>query len=82
MERYEVKEKTDWQPPCLADGSPKPDIFLYKNGKHLQLPFYPKWNDSGWYQLTAINKHGAVNSYFTLNILCKKKYSSVLYIFS
>lgn len=71
-ERYEVKEKTDWQP-CLADGLPKPDISLYKNGKNIQLPFYPKWSDSGLYHLTASNKHGNVNSYFTLNILCKKK---------
>ncbi|XP_048047158.1 intercellular adhesion molecule 5 isoform X5 [Megalobrama amblycephala] len=68
-ERYEVKEKTDWQPPCFAGGLPKPYIFLYKNGKNIQLPFYPKWNDSGLYQLNASNKHGAVNSYFTLNIL-------------
>ncbi|XP_067238673.1 intercellular adhesion molecule 5 isoform X2 [Chanodichthys erythropterus] len=68
-ERYEVKEQTDWQPPCLADGLPKPDIVLYKNGKNLKLPFYLKWNDSGLYHLNATNKHGSVISYFTLNIL-------------
>ncbi|XP_056108692.1 intercellular adhesion molecule 5 [Rhinichthys klamathensis goyatoka] len=68
-ESYEVKEKTPFQHPCVANGLPKPDVSLHKNGKLIALPYYPKWNDSGWYQLTASNKHGTVNSTFVLTIL-------------
>ncbi|XDV12572.1 hypothetical protein PO909_001206 [Leuciscus waleckii] len=68
-EGYEVKEKTPFQPPCVANGLPKPDVSFYKNGKLIELPYNPKWNDSGLYQLTASNKHGTVNSAFVLTIL-------------
>lgn len=80
-ESYEVKEKTPFQHPCAANGLPKPNVSFYKNGKLIELPYNPKWNDSGWYQLTASNIHGTVNSTFYLTILCTKKFSSVLYIF-
>ncbi|XP_052408379.1 hemicentin-2 isoform X17 [Carassius gibelio] len=66
---YEVKEKTPFKLPCLADGLPKPEYFLYKNGKIIQHDFYPNWNDSGLYQLTAHNQHGTSNSTFTIKIL-------------
>ncbi|XP_059415249.1 hemicentin-1-like isoform X3 [Carassius carassius] len=66
---YEVKDKTLFKLPCIADGLPKPEYFLYKNGKIIQHDFYPNWNDSGWYQLTAHNQHGTSNSTFTINIL-------------
>ncbi|XP_073686139.1 vascular cell adhesion protein 1 [Garra rufa] len=66
---YEVEEKTLFQPPCVADGLPKPELSLYKNGKIIQHEFLPSWNDSGLYRLTAHNKHGTVNSVLTINIL-------------
>ncbi|XP_052408388.1 hemicentin-2 isoform X26 [Carassius gibelio] len=66
---YEVKEKTLFKLPCIADGLPKPEYFLYKNGKIIQHDFYPNWNDSGLYQLTAHNQHGTSNSTFTIKIL-------------
>ncbi|XP_043091487.1 intercellular adhesion molecule 5 [Puntigrus tetrazona] len=66
---YEVKENTPFKWPCIADGCPKPQFFLYKNGKMLQHDFHPKWNDGGLYRLTALNKHGASESSFNLNVL-------------
>ncbi|XP_077069569.1 vascular cell adhesion protein 1 isoform X1 [Siphateles boraxobius] len=66
---YEVKEKTLFQHRCEDNGLPKPDVSFYKDGKLIELPYYPKWNDSGLYQFTAINKHGTVNSTFNLTIL-------------
>ncbi|XP_051570809.1 hemicentin-2-like, partial [Myxocyprinus asiaticus] len=68
---HQIKEKTLFKPPCLIDGFPKPDVFLYKDGKVIQLPYYPTWNDGGWYHLTASNKYGAVHDNFTINILYK-----------
>lgn len=68
-ESYRVKEKTLFQPPCVVDGLPNPDVSFYKNGNLIELPYCPKRNDSGWYQLTASNKHGTVNSTFVLTIL-------------
>ncbi|XP_067277387.1 intercellular adhesion molecule 5 [Pseudorasbora parva] len=66
---YEVKEKTLFGMSCVVNGSPKPEVSLYRNGTIIQLPYYPNWNDSGWYTLTATNRHGTVNSTFFLNIL-------------
>lgn len=66
---YKVQEKILFHPPCISDGLPKPDISLYKNGTIIPLDFYPNWNDSGCYQLTAHNQHGNSNSSFTINIL-------------
>ncbi|KAK7175213.1 hypothetical protein R3I93_002193 [Phoxinus phoxinus] len=68
-ESYEVKEKTPFQCPCVANGLPKPDVSFYKHGKLIELPYYPKWNDGGCYQLNATNKHGSVNFTFVLTIL-------------
>ncbi|XP_051995626.1 intercellular adhesion molecule 5 isoform X6 [Xyrauchen texanus] len=68
-DNYQIKEKTLFKPPCLFDGSPKPHVFLYKDEKAIQLPYYPTWNDSGWYHLTASNKYRTVHHNFTINIL-------------
>ncbi|KAL1278586.1 hypothetical protein QQF64_025259 [Cirrhinus molitorella] len=69
-ESYKVKENTLFQFPCTANGLPKPELSLYKNGKVIQHEFFkPSWNDSGLYQLITRNQHGTVNSTFTVNIL-------------
>ncbi|XP_016318544.1 hemicentin-1 isoform X1 [Sinocyclocheilus anshuiensis] len=68
-ESYEVKEKTFFKFPCIADGLPKPKFSLYRNGKIIERDFYPNWTDSGQYQLIAHNQHGTINSTFTINIL-------------
>ncbi|XP_051988565.1 hemicentin-2-like [Xyrauchen texanus] len=68
---HQIKEKTLFKPPCLIDGFPKPEVSLYKDGKVIQLPYYPTWNDGGWYNLTASNKYGTVHDNFTINILYK-----------
>ncbi|XP_059414671.1 hemicentin-1-like [Carassius carassius] len=69
-ESYEVKEKTLFQFPCIADGSPKPKLSLRKNGNiiHHEL-FFPNWNDSGQYQVIAENQRGTIHSTVTINIL-------------
>lgn len=76
-ENYEIKEKILFHPPCITNGLPKPEFSLYKNGKIIQHEFYPNWNDSGWYQLTAHNQHGTINSTFTISILRKRKWSTM-----
>ncbi|XP_051573256.1 intercellular adhesion molecule 5 isoform X2 [Myxocyprinus asiaticus] len=68
-ENYQIKEKTLFKLPCLVDGSPTPDVFLYKDDKAIQLPYYPTCNDSGWHNLIASNKHGTAHHNFIIDIL-------------
>ncbi|XP_026056954.1 hemicentin-1-like [Carassius auratus] len=69
-ENYEVKEKTLFQFPCIADGSPKPKLSLRKNGNIIQHElFFPNWTHSGQYQVIAENQRGTINSTVTINIL-------------
>ncbi|XP_073713998.1 hemicentin-1 [Misgurnus anguillicaudatus] len=65
---YQIKENEPF--PCLADGLPKSVISVYKaDGKVIQFPFTPRWNDSGLYNVTASNKHGHAYHQFNLSIL-------------
>ncbi|KAM9843938.1 vascular cell adhesion protein 1-like [Aulostomus maculatus] len=65
--RYEVRENDG--PPCEAEGRPTPVITWLKDGKETTSP--PRWTkqDSGEYQLTAINNHGAANHTLYIDVL-------------
>ncbi|XP_066530248.1 intercellular adhesion molecule 5 [Hoplias malabaricus] len=68
---YEGKEHIDVSKNCTVTASPSPTVTWFKDGKNVPAPRNLRRTDTGSYQISARNKHGATNHSLNINVLYK-----------